>query len=350
MRIVTVNELTDEMVLEREVVDNETGRILLGKGTSCLPPYSKRLQISGVNYLYVEDQPSEGIELVPAICDEIRTQAEDSLRRLFEKIKIDQKPEYRRAMQVTQELIREVLDKRQIMINVYELRSKGGDFFGHSVNVSFMAVLMGQNLYYDDIKLRALGIGALLHDIGLARLPVDLLRKQNELSAEEQLLYEQHPVIGYHLVKDSWEIAPMSRSVILSHHERSDGSGYPRRLLKGDIHDYARIVGLADCFDGLAGGHPFSRQMKIQEAIELLGVKADDWFEANMVSTFTNRIPPFPSGATVRLNDSRMAIVLSQNAGFPTRPVVRIFQDPSGQRISPGLIIDLMDNNHLVIQ
>lgn len=350
MRIVSVNELTNEMVLAREVIDTETGRILLGKGTSSLPQYGKRLQISGLTYLYVEDPSSEGIELVPAICDEIRFQAENSLRRVFEKLQIDQKPEYRSAMQVTRELIREVLDNRQIMINVYELRNKGGDFIGHSVNVGFMSVLMGQNLLYDDAKLSALGIGALLHDIGMAGLPVDLLRKRNELSAEDQLMYEQHPVIGYHAVKDSWEISPMSRGIILSHHERSDGSGYPRRLLKGDIHEYARIVGLADCFEDLAGGHPLSRQMKIQEAVELLGVKADDWFESELVRAFTDRIPPFPAGATVRLNDGRMAIVVSQNAGFPTRPVVRIFQDASGQRVDQGVRINLLENNHLVIQ
>ncbi len=168
MRIVSVNELAKDMVLAREVIDLETGRVLLGKGTPVLPQYSERLQKSNINYLYVEDPPSDGdgIEIVPEICDEIRSQAEDSLQKIFLRLQLSQEPEYRSAMQITQELIREVLAKREIMINVYELRNKGGDFIGHSVNVAFLSLLMGNNLQYDDEKLRNLGTGALLLILG----------------------------------------------------------------------------------------------------------------------------------------------------------------------------------------
>ncbi len=352
MRIVSVNELAKDMVLAREVIDLETGRVLLGKGTPVLPQYSERLQKSNINYLYVEDPPSDGdgIEIVPEICDEIRSQAEDSLQKIFLRLQLSQEPEYRSAMQITQELIREVLAKREIMINVYELRNKGGDFIGHSVNVAFLSLLMGNNLQYDDEKLRNLGTGALLHDIGMTGLPAELVNKTHGFSPEEQLLYEQHPVIGYHAVKDSWEISPLARGVVLAHHERSDGSGYPRRLLKGDIHEFARIVGLADCFEELTGGHPFSRQLKIQEAVELLEAKAECWFESEWVQAFTNRILLCPTGTTVRLNDGSVAIVLAQNKGFPTRPVVRIFLDAAGRELKAGPEIDLMENNHLLIQ
>lgn len=350
MRIVTVDELMPEMILAREVIDRENGRILLAKGSSGLVHFRERLRQSNIRYLYVEDPASTDLTLDSMLKDEIRSQAEATLQDIFGRLQSGQEPEYRNALQVTRQLIQEILSNRDILINVYELRCKGGDFFGHSVNVAFLSLLLGIHLLYSDRKLRELGIGALLHDIGVTGLPTDLIKKKNSLTFEESLIYEQHGLIGYQIVKDSWEVSPLSRGVILSHHERSDGSGYPHRLLKGDIHEYSRIVGLADCFEDLAGGHPLSRQMKIQEAVELLNVKADEWFEADMVKALTRRIPVCPTGTTVRLTDGRMAVVVAQNSGFPTRPVLRIFQDQAGHKMEPGLEIDLLEHNHLLIE
>ena len=93
-----------------------------------------------------------------------------------------------------------------------------------------------------------------------------------------------------------------------------------------------------------------SQEMHIQEAVELLSAQAENWFETALVKSFTNRIPLCPTGATVRLNDGRCAIVVAQNQGFPTRPVVRVIQDAAGNPAMPAPDIDLMENNHLVIQ
>ncbi len=350
MRIVTIDEVTNDMVLAREIIDCETGRVLLGKGSTSLQQHHVRLRNSGIKWLYVDDPVCTDIEIVPAAREEISSQAETTLQQIFATLQLDRQPEYMAVMQLTQELIRNILANREILINVYELRSRGGDFFGHSVNVAFMSLLIGQSLQYEESKLRTLGIGALLHDIGVVGLPADLLKRRREFTLDEKLLYEQHPVLGYHAVKDSWEISPMARGIILSHHERSDGSGYPRRLLRGDIHEFSRIVGLADCFEELAGGHPLTREMHIQEAVELLLAESANWFETELVRAFTNRIPLCPTGSTVQLNDGRSAVVVAQNKGFPTRPIVRVVRDAAGNIVTPPTDIDLLTNNHLLIQ
>ena len=350
MRVVTLEDLNEDMVLAREIIDGENARVLLGKGTANLPQYADRLRGIGVKWLYVEDAVSAGIEIKPALRQELADQAEASLQEIFASLQLDRQPQYLSMVHLTQELIREVLANPELLVNVYELRCRGGDFLGHSVNVAFMSLLIGQSRQYDDSKLKILGVGALLHDIGVVSLPVSLLQRRRNFTLEEKLLYEQHPVLGYHAVRDSWDISPQARGIILSHHERSDGSGYPRRLLRGDIHEFSRIVGLADCFEELAGGHPLSQEMHIQEAVELLSVQAEKWFEASLVKSFTNRIPLCPTGATVRLNDGRCAVVVSQNEGFPTRPVVRVIQDATGNPVASASDIDLLVNNHLVIQ
>ena len=106
---------------------------------------------------------------------------------------------------------------------------------------------------------------------------------------------------------------------------------------------------MVDCLEELAGGHPFSEHMNIQAAVEVLQVKAEDWFDRDLVTIFTNQIPLCQTGTTVRLSDGSAAIVVSQNKGFPTRPVVRVFEDAAGKRVIPGYEVDLLKINNLVI-
>ena len=350
MRIVSVDELNDEMKLTRDLIDPENGRVLLGSGTGGLHRFAERLKSLGFGYVYVEDSITADLKIPAGVSEEMRHSAKQSLDQIYAQCQLDNRPDYLLVRQTVQSLIDEVLANKEILVNIYELRCNGGGFLGHSVNVAFLSLLLGNHLGYDTDKLKKMGMGALLHDIGVAGMPSALLAKRNALSLEEKLLYEQHAVIGYKRVKDSWEISPLSRGVILCHHERSDGSGYPHRLLKGDIHEFSRIVGLADCLEELAGGHPFSLQMNIQEAMELLDVKAETWFDGELVREFISLIPVCQTGATVRLNDGRHGVVVAQNRGFPTRPVIRIFQTASGNRIDPPLEVDLLQNNHLVLQ
>jgi HD-GYP domain-containing protein (c-di-GMP phosphodiesterase class II) len=349
MRIVAVEELTADMELAREVLDPDTGRILLGAGTRGLPHYADRLRGMDVHYLYVKDDIAGDLTIPATIAKETRICAEQALDRIFEKCELDQQPDYQPIKQTVRALIRKVLDNREMLVNVCEMQCCGGDFLSHSVNVAVLSLLLANRLGYDADKMQKLGMGALLHDIGVAGMPHSLLKKRQEFTAEEKLLYEQHAVIGYYRVKESWEVSPLSRSVLLCHHERSDGSGYPRRLLKGDIHEFSRIVGLVDCLEELAGGHPFSRCLSIQEALEIMNGKARDWFDLELVKLFVDCIPACPTGTTVRLNDGRKAVVLAQNKGFPLRPVVRIFEDATGKRVAPGQEVDLLQLNHLVI-
>jgi HD-GYP domain-containing protein (c-di-GMP phosphodiesterase class II) len=350
MRIVSVDELTEDMVLTREIIDQETGRILLGSGTSKLPQFASRLQTIGVNYLFVEDSIAADLDIPVSISAEMRRSAEQSLEQVFAQCELDQRPEYLIVRRLVQDLLAEVLSNREVLLNIYEMRCNGGSFLTHSVNVAVLSLVVGIHLGYDSEKLKKLGLGALLHDIGVAGMPKTLLANRNKLTLEEKLLYEQHTVIGYNRVKESWDVSVQSRSVILGHHERSNGTGYPHRLLQGDISDFARIVGMVDCLEELAGGHPFSQQLNIQEAIEQLTINAAAWFDYELVSEFVKLIPIYQVGATARLLDGARGVVLSQNEGFPTRPVIRIFLDTAGNRIEPGIDVDLMKNHHLILR
>ena len=130
MRVVALEDLNEDMVLAREIIDGENARVLLGKGTVNLPQYADRLRGIGVRWLYVEDVASAGIEIKPALRQELADQAEASLQAIFASLQLDRQPQYLSVVRLTQELIRDVLANRELLVNVYELRCRGGDFFG----------------------------------------------------------------------------------------------------------------------------------------------------------------------------------------------------------------------------
>lgn len=349
MRIVTLDELTDDMKLARDIIDPDTGRVLLGQGAASLPRFAARLQGSGIGYVYVRDNVAVGLELKPGLNEALRAEADRALRAIFEKLQLEQQPEYSTILWIVRDLLNEVLNIDEFVVNVHELRSHGGNFIGHSVNVAVLSLLLGQSLGLGHERLRQLGMGALLHDIGVTLLPPALRDRRGILTEPEQLVYQQHVVLGYNLVKESWDVAALARTVILSHHERSDGSGYPRRLLQGDIHEFARIAGLADCFEELTGGHPLSPKLSVQEAVEMIKIQGPSWYGGELVEFLISRIPIYQTGTTVSLADGRKAVVIAQNRGFPTRPVIRVFQAGDGSRIVPGEEVDLLETNHLFI-
>lgn len=143
-------------------------------------------------------------------------------------------------------------------------------FFYHSVNVATIAGVIGIAKGYRPQQLLDLGIGALLFDIGMTQLPDELWRKKGELTKEETEIVRRHTYLGFELLRRQRNISLFSAHCALQHHERCDGNGYPRPLSGDDIHEYARIVAIADVFDALTSARYHRRQYSPHEAAEYL--------------------------------------------------------------------------------
>jgi HD-GYP domain-containing protein (c-di-GMP phosphodiesterase class II) len=337
------------MELAREIMDPDSGRILLGVGCTKLARFSERLKKAGIEYLYVEDPVSKGIVIPKMLREELRASLENALKSVYVKFQQNEKPDFTGINNCIKDIVAEILRNKEISVNVFELRVAGGGMFGHAVNVTVLSIILGKNLYFDEDKLRKLGLGAILHDIGMARLPQTGILGKRPLTEHEKLLFQQHPLIGYHMIKDSWDVTASSKGIVLSHHERSDGTGYPRCILKGEIHEFSRIVGLVDLFDELSGGHPSSLKWPVQDTVEYLTLQSEAFFDAELVKLFVSRTPLFPTGSTLQLTDGRKAVVCSQNDGFPSRPCVRIIHSGYGTTEGNIVEIDLLHNNHIAI-
>lgn len=242
---------------------------------------------------------------------------------------------------------------------------QGMDLVRHSSSVTYLCLLMGLKLEGYLVKQRKhidpgrakevinLGIGAMLHDIGIRELPDDVRKRYVETRDDTDPAWREHPTLGYRMVRQ--QVEPSAATVVLNHHQRWDGSGYAGSavpvLSEQRIHVFARIASLADQFDRM-------RQMHLEHPVPVVAVLREllqphyrKQFDPQAMITLFAVVPPFPPGSLVLLSDQSWAVVLEPHPTDPCRPVVQPISDP--QNLDEGLIGEPLDlsqvGDHLMI-
>lgn len=347
MRLAATETVRPGVYLAKTIYD-ASGRVLLAKGTYLTPEYIKRLMELEYRSIYIEDEISESIEIEDIIPEETRTRMSQMTKKILFDTKSDKKLQERIIKQAVNDVIDEIIQNRDALIHLTEIRSLEDNTFGHSVNVCVLSVLTGVSIGYDQLKLKELGMGALLHDVGKAKLP-DEINNAKELSEQDYQLYQKHCEYGREILKNTENISIRASQVAFQHHERYDGSGYPRGISGKEIFEFARIVAIADVYDTLAGYYPHRKRMFPHEVLELIKSKQGSDFDPEIVASFIPNIAPFPSGSIVLLSNGYKAIVVSAQKANPTRPQIRLLYDGNGQKFEGIKYIDLMLHPSLFI-
>ena len=154
------------------------------------------------------------------------------------------------------QIIDELLADLSVLVNLTDIRTFDDYTFASLSNVSVLAIMTGITMGYNDLQLKELGVGAILHDLGKIRIDKSILSKTGELSKEEYEEVKRHPVYGFEILRQYQDVSLLSANVAFQHHERWDGSGYPRGLSGENILEYARIVAACDVYDALLADRP----------------------------------------------------------------------------------------------
>jgi hypothetical protein len=195
------------------------------------------------------------------------------------------------------------------------------------VNVSILATKVGSGLGYYGQELQRLTLAGLMHDIGLFAVPQSVVTKSGRLTHEERTLIEQHPELGYQLVRtlgSEWE---WLAQVVRQAHERWNGRGYPNRLKGRDIHEMAQIIGAVDIFDALVTPRPYRRRFFPHEAVRELLVVERSAFPREVMKALVEQLSAYPLGTLVRLTTGEVGSVVGTNVQFPLRPIVAVEAD-----------------------
>jgi len=347
VRLVPVNELRPGMKIARSVYGSDS-RLLLGAGVTLTPELLKRIRDLGISGLYIKDEFVGEIEVQDIISEKLKTRSLTVVRQCFEKVRVEPKIDLRQISSLVSSILDEVLSFSSLLVSMIDVRSKDSHFFSHSVSVCTFALLTGIALGYDQLKLHQLGIGALLHDIGKSRLDKELLTLQNP-SPQELAKIQAHAAEGFEILRKIPEISILSAHVAFQHHERYDGTGYPRGLSQNEIHPYAAITAVANAFDLLVSP-PHGPGMFPAKALEIILLERGKAFDPEAALALARQISPYPTGCTVRLSSGEIAVVLYASKKHPTQPVVKVITDRHGkvrQEVFPE--IDLSQHPELKI-
>ena len=227
------------------------------------------------------------------------------------------------------------------MLLLAKLKEKGGHTLDRALGVSIYMITFGRFLQLPREQLDLLGMLGLLQDIGMTRVPEDLLGKQEPLNKVEMVVCRSHVDHSVEILKATAGLPPELSALAALHHERYDGSGYPKGLKGVQIGLYGSIAGLVDCFDALTSPRSYGEALAPSNALNMLYGWRDTQFDRPLVEQFIRCIGIFPVGALVELNSGEIGIVIAQNLVRRLQPRVMVVLDAKGNRLNPQLILDL---------
>jgi HD-GYP domain-containing protein (c-di-GMP phosphodiesterase class II) len=217
----------------------------------------------------------------------------------------------------------------------------GPSLIGNMVHSAIFAIKIGKGMGYRPDELDRLGLAALVHDLGMFRLPEQLLDQQGRWSREQIELMQRHPTVGADLLKQAAQDRPWLPEVVEQEHERIDGSGYPRKLQGPQIQEFALIIGLVDTLDAMLRSRLSRKALLPYEAVRLLLSREKSKFPTKVFKSLLQEFSLFPVGTWVKLTTGEIGEVVRSNPRFPIRPAVKIVIDQSGQRLRTPRELDL---------
>jgi HD-GYP domain-containing protein (c-di-GMP phosphodiesterase class II) len=343
MRRIGINQAKPGIKLARSVI-NATGNVLVRQGVTLTSRYIERLREKGISQLYIEDDISEGIETEDLISDETRYYTQSVVKEVMNDIlwqnRLNRVPE---ITKVVNNIVDELLSNDNILVNMKDIRMIDDYTFGHCTNVCILSVITGIELGYNELRLRDLGVGALLHDIGKMRIPKHILQKPGRLTSEEYEQVKQHTIYGFEILKDCDDIRAPAANAALGHHERFNGTGYPRGLTGEDTHEYAKVIAIADVYDAMTSDRVYRMGMEPYEAGSYLTSMGDILFDSELVNTFIKNIALYPVGSSVILSTGEKGLVSKNHSHHPNRPTIRIIYDPYGEKYDTYREINLAE-------
>ena len=344
MKRCEVDNLTGTEVLARDVFTPEY-QILLSSGVQLKEEYIDKLKELNIKEVYIkEDEPHT--KTVMILKEEVGQSVKSKVKSILEKHTYSHNDRLEELCQTADDIITKILEEDKVVEQIYDIKERSSDIYEHSISICSLATVVALKLDLSHQMVHDIGVSCLLHDLGLRYLTIDYAdRNVAELSEPEYAEYKKHPIYGYTALRGENWISNESKNMILYHHERIDGSGYPLRATEIPIE--CRIVQVCDVFDEMICGIGCER-LKVYEAVEYLRSYKDIKFDGKIVDTFLEFTAVYPAGTTVMTNEREIGVVLYQNKTFPDKPVLRIIKDKDGRSVDE--IKDLGEINNIYIE
>jgi HD-GYP domain-containing protein (c-di-GMP phosphodiesterase class II) len=222
-----------------------------------------------------------------------------------------------------------------------KLREKSAGAHARALQVSIYMMVFARYLQLERHEIHLLGLLGLLQDIGKTRLPAEILEKQGPLTPEESRTARKHVELSAHILGSTPALPPKLADLALLHHERQDGSGYPRGLKSQEIGLYGSVAAICDTYDALMAPRPYAEQLSPSAAATILLSERGSGFHAHLVEQFIQCVGAFPVGSGVELSSGETGVVIAQSREQRLKPMVMLLFDAAGKELDQHKVIDL---------
>jgi HD-GYP domain-containing protein (c-di-GMP phosphodiesterase class II) len=274
---------------------------------------------------------------------QIRADAKKMMSELYAEARMGRAIDVQACEPMVEQIVEAVSENSGALLNVLRIKHRDEYTYMHSVAVCALMVALSRTLGFNERQAHEAGLAGLLHDIGKAVVPLDILVKPARLTDEEFRKMRGHAAAGHALLRGARVENPMALDVCLNHHEKIDGSGYPRQLSGDEISLFAKMGSVCDVYDAVTSNRPYKAGWDPAEAVREMA----QWkghFDPKVFQAFVKTVGIYPVGSLVRLQSQRLAMVVALHRDDLLKPVVQpLYVITTGRRVENAAWLDLRE-------
>jgi putative nucleotidyltransferase with HDIG domain len=281
------------------------------------------------------------IKIAAKICANTR----DAVMHMFNDARMGKVVQVEHAQELIEEISASVLRQPHALISLARLKDSDEYTYMHSVAVCALMIALARQMGLDEQQVHEAGMAGLLHDLGKMGIPNDILNKPGKLTDDEFNTVKAHPEIGAKILLDNPMVSALVLDVVLHHHEKVDGSGYPHGLLGKNISLFAKMGAVCDVYDAITSNRAYKKGWSPAESIRKMAEWSKGHFDEAIFQSFVKTVGIYPTGSLVRLESGRLGVVTEQSEKSLLTPKVKVF---FSARLRTPIMQETLDLSQLI--